>query len=400
MNLKHIRLVWLKEILDTIRDRRTLVTMIVVPLVLMPLLVLGPNLLRLSQEESRVLETQDIAIINAESAPQLVSEIEQNPGLAIVEVENPEQAIQDEEIAALLVIPEGFEIAIENETTPEAISIQFKVSNSKSEAALGKFSSILDAYEREVVSSRLVERGLSRDLVTPFDVRRVNVASASEASGFFLSFLLPLFLVLWAAVGGAQTAIDHSVGEKERGTLESLLVSPPKRSAFVVGKVLSVFGVTLVATTLSLTGFALSLTYGGNLFPGSLLFQALSFAISFETLLLLFLTAAITALMMSALTFALYLWTRNFKEAQTYTTYLSFGVMIPAFGVSFMDPPTAIQAFFIPIYNSAAILKSLLLGNINWTHILITYISCGIYAILGIFGAIRMYSNERVLFRQ
>jgi sodium transport system permease protein len=400
MNLRHIRLIWAKEILDTIRDRRAVITMVVVPLLLMPLLVLGPNVLRLSQEEGRLTQTQDIAVINAEAAPLLVTAIENDQGLAILQISNPVEAIQDEDISALVIIPDDFEEAITNETGIDDISIQYKISSSSSEAALEKLSDILDAYEHEIVAARLEQRGISEDLISPFRVQRVNVAPVSEVSGYFLSLLLPLFLILWAAVGGAQTAIDLSVGEKERGTLEFLLVSPPKRASFVLGKVLTVFSVTLVATTLSLSGFALSLTYGGVIFPGSQLFDTLSFALSIETLLLLFATVMVAAIMMSALTFALYLWTRSFKQAQTFTTYLSFAVMIPAFAVSFTDPPTNTQAFIIPVYNATAILKSVLLGNIDWTNILVTYGSCAFYAAIGLIAAIRMYNNERVLFRQ
>jgi len=117
-------------------------------------------------------------------------------------------------------------------------------------------------------------------------------------------------------------------------------------------------------------------------------------------LALLFATTAVLAAMMSALTFALFLWTRNFKEAQSYTTYLSFAVMIPAFAVSFGDVPTNLTAYFIPIYNVTAVIKEIFLGDFNLTHILITYITSGLIATIALAMSVRMFNNESVLFRQ
>ncbi|MBI1729521.1 ABC transporter permease [Candidatus Acetothermia bacterium] len=402
MHLKHVGLVWGKELLDTIRDRRTLIVMVVVPLLLMPLLVFGPNFLRISQEESKAKQAQSIAIINSQEAPKLVEMIRSDTEdpLRVVDAADPQAALLKGDIAAVLVVPQGFSQSVQSEDSSQKLVIQRDVSNSNSTAAVDKLEKILDSYRRDVVRDRLVQRGIPAEVLDPFSYQSVNVAPEQRVSGFFLSLLLPLFLVLYAAIGGAQTAIDITAGEKERGTLESLLVAPPSRTSFVLGKFLTIFTVSLAATTLSLAGFALSLTFGPQLFPNSQLFDIFKFAIGGSELALLFGMTAIVSAMMSALTFALYIWTRNFKEAQTYTTYMSFLVMIPAFAVSFMDPPTNFQAFLIPIYNATAVIKELLMGEINWTHIAITFASSAIYATIGLILANRMFNNEKVLFRQ
>ena len=400
MSLRHVGIVWRKELLDTVRERRTLVLMIVVPLVLMPIFVLGPQYLVSSMETGSQQATQDVVIRGSEAAPDLAAQIRQSDGLNVVEVNDPEQALQEGNIAAILEVPESFAEAVAEETSPPPVRIRFDATESSSRAAQEKLSALMGAYRDVVVGQRLQERGLSSDLLQPFNVQTQNVASQEEVGAFLLSFILPLFLVLYASIGGSQTAIDVSAGEKERGTLESLLVSPPSRTSFVVGKFLSIATVTLVATTLSLVGFVLAILVAKNLVASGGIFDQLELALSPTVIALLFGITALVAAMMSSLTFALFSWTRNFKEAQTYASYISFVVMIPAFLVAFTDSPSSLTSFLIPIYNATVSIKELILGDIRWDHLGVTLGSSAVYSVISLGLAVRIFQNERVLFRQ
>lgn len=400
MRWRHVALVWQKELLDTIRDRRTLTMMIVVPLVLTPVLVLGPSVLRQSQEEKQQQQLQSVAVVNGQEAPELLALLRNSGLLQVMNVPNPEEALKEGEVQAVLYLPEGFEERLAREGEPPEVTIEFDVSRSQSRTARDKLVGLLQAYRERVIAERLQKRGLSPQILQPFAMRSEAVEAEKRMSGFFLSLLLPLFLVLWAAVGGSQTAIDVTAGEKERGTLESLLVTPPRRSSFVVGKFLTITTVTLGATTLSLTGFALSLALGKRFLPESEFFGRLDFALQPGVLLLLFGVMTLISAMMSAVTFTLYLWTRNFKEAQTYASYLSFVVMFPAFFVSFTDPPTSLPTMLLPVYNVTVVIKELLLGDVRWDHIGAALLSSGVYLVLSLALAVRVFQNERVLFRQ
>ena len=400
MNLRHVGVVWRKELLDTVRERRTLVLMIVVPLVVMPIFALGPTLLVGSQESQSQQSTQEIAVIRGEAAPELFSRIRQSEGIAIVDADDPDAALQEGDIKAILEIPEGFADAIETETSPPPIRIRFDATESRSRAAQEKLSAFLGAYRDAVVQTRLESRGLSTELLEPFAVRSQNVASQQEVGAFLLSFMLPLFLVLYASIGGSQTAIDVSAGEKERGTLESLLVSPPSRTSLVVGKFLTIASVTLVATVLALVGFVVAILAAQQFMADNPIVTQLQLTLAPGIIALIFGVTALVAAMMSALTFALFTWTRNFKEAQTYASYLSFVVMIPAFVVAFTDPSTAWTSFLIPIYNATVSIKELILGDVNWNHLAVTLGSSAVYSVISIGLAVRMFKNESVLFRQ
>ncbi|MFB6285452.1 MAG: ABC transporter permease [Candidatus Bipolaricaulia bacterium] len=401
MSFRHVGVVWRKELLDTIRERRTLVLMIVVPLVVMPIFALGPSLLAGSQESQSEQTTQAIAVVRPEAAPGLVDRIRQSDALRIVDpADDPEQALQNGDVKAILKIPESFASAVEAETTPSPVRIRFDATESSSRAAQEKLSALLSAYREAVVRDRLQSRNLSPDLLEPFSVQSQNVASQQEFGAFLLSFILPLFLVLYASVGGSQTAIDVSAGEKERGTLESLLVAPPSRSSLVMGKFLTIASVTLVATVLALLGFVLAVVVARQTMGDNPVIAQLELALAPSIIALIFGVTALVAAMMSALTFALFTWTRNFKEAQTYSSYISFVVMIPAFIVAFTDTPSSLASFLIPIYNATASIKELVLGNVNWGQLGVTLASSAVYSVASLGLAVRMFRSESVLFRQ
>ncbi len=400
MSFRHVGVVWRKELLDTIRERRTLVLMIVVPLVVMPIFALGPSLLAGSQESQSQQSTQAIAVVGEAAAPDLLEQIRQSEILRVVDVSEPDAALSEGEVEAVLEIPDGFADAVAAETDPAPVRIRFDATESDSRTAQEKLSALLSTYSDAVVRQRLQERNLSTGILDPFAVQSQNVASQEQFGAFLLSFILPLFLVLYASIGGSQTAIDVSAGEKERGTLESLLVAPPSRSSLVVGKFLTIASVTLVATILALLGFVLAVVLAQQTMGDNPVIAQLELALAPSIIALIFGVTALVAAMMSALTFALFTWTRNFKEAQTYSSYISFVVMIPAFIVAFTDTPTSLASFLIPIYNATASIKALVLGNVNWGQLGVTLASSAVYSVASLGLAVRMFRNESVLFRQ
>ncbi len=403
MRLKHVGIVFRKELLSAVRDRRTLLVSIVLPLILMPLFVVGPTFLFSTQEAQKQEQVQRVALLNASDAPDLVDLIRQSGQLMIVDLpgsEGPREAVRDKKIAAALVLPKSFREMISQEAPPPAIAIQYDLSNSDSRTARDKLSELLGTYRQQLVGERLKQRNLSPQLLEPFAIQTENVAPPERLSGFLSGFFLIFYLVLAAAIGGLNIAIDVTAGEKERGTLEALLVTPPARTSLVVGKFLAVGTGTLLYTVLTLFALALSLELGQRLMPDNQLFGNPGFLVQPGALALLFGVMALLAAMMSALIFALSAWTRNFKEAQTYSTYISFVVMIPALLVAFMDVPTSLSAFLIPVYNSAATLKELIMGEANWNHLAATFLSSAVYAIISLMLAVRVFENERVLFRQ
>ena len=407
MNWQHIRIVWQKELLDTIRDRRTLIVMIIVPLLITPIFVLGPSYLIHSQEERKREEEQKIVIINESEASELGALLRQSKVLRIVERADPDAALREGEIAAILVISADFTKKL---TAEEQASLLIKYDPTRvdSRIARDKLNAILDVYRQQIISVRLQQRGVSPDVLEPFALMTENVASKERLGGFFLSFILPLFLVMWAAMGGSQTAIDTTAGEKERGTLEALLVTPPTRSSLVLGKFFAIWAVAIVATGISILGFVLSLQVGtkflavgeaGGRGPMPFL-QSLSVSFKPVVAISMLAVAALLAAMMSALSFALFSWTRSFKEAQSHMSWVIFIIMLPPIAVQFAELKPALPSLTIPIFNATVVFKELLLGELNTAHLLITLISSAFYALMALALAVRLFKSEKVLFRQ
>lgn len=403
MRFRHIWTVWQKELLDTIRDRRSLIMIIVVPLLIMPIFVLMPSYLMYQQETESERSVQEIVVQNGRDAPGLLALIEAFGGVKAVERTDAEAALQNGALALIVIVSQGFEERLSREESV-TLEIKFNPTKSKSRTAREKFEALLKAYREQIVTQRLKMRGVEPKLLDPFSANYHSVASKEQLGGFVLSFILPLFLVMWAAIGGSQTAIDVTVGEKERKTLEALLVAPIRRESLVMGKVLAIFTVTVAAAMVSVLGFVLSLKFGPAVLGGGELrqFPLAELSVSFSPVvaLLILAVAAGIAAMMSALIFALFAWTRSVREAQSHTTWITFAVMIPTFAVQFREITPDLRSLLIPIFNATLVFKELLLGQLHWFNIGVTLTSSLVYALVSVGIAVRVFQKESVLFRQ
>ncbi len=355
--------VWLKELLEHLRDVRTVLINVIAPLLILPLLFVGIAYLAASQAEREAERAQPIAVLGADDAPQLVALLEAQ-ALRLVpldpEADDPEAALREGRLEALVVVPEGFEAALQAGRPAGAVVVRHVPARTASQIAANKVQSVLRAYRDGWVRQRLQRAGLPPETLEPFAIRTERVeAGGGGGTGVFL---LVYLLVLYAAIGGAYLAIDATAGEKERGTLEMLLATPVPRGALVGGKILATFTVTC----LSLLLVALSL----------LLIPPLARALPFEgaeglieefrlapgperTAWLIGLSVALAALM-SAANVALYAWARNFREAQSYVGWLTIAVLLPVLAAQFGEPGALGR--LIPLYNVAWAMRELLIG--------------------------------------
>ncbi len=391
-----VRVIWFKELLDTLRDRRTLWAMILGPVLIMPIFVLLPQKLIRSQIESQGREAVRLAVEGAENAPGLISHLEASGEVEVIETDDPARAVRDEQAAVGLILPPGFEADLQEERTAE-VQVLADESELTGGVQSGRIYELLAEYGQSVVEERLASRGLDPELVVPFSTESVNVATPREMGGAFLGMMLPMFIVLWALVGGMYTAIDVTAGEKERLTLEPLLTAPVGRAQLVLGKLLAIVTTSLVALALSITSMlvAFALVPLGN-GEG----EVLAMQVDFQTVVLLILAALPVVLMFSALEMAVCILARSFKEAQNYIVPLQFVVLIPAIGVMVLPdlaPPLA--GYAIPIFSTLVVLRDLFLGRFDGAAFAVMTGSALVYAALAVLLALRQFGRERVLFR-
>lgn len=398
MRFKQVFVVWQKEMMDSLRDRRSLIIGVFVPLLIMPLFVLGPIYLRLQEEKQNQTTLQEVVVRNAAAAPEFMAMLTEQSGLKPIELANPEKALEEGKIALILEIADGFTKEIAQEKSSK-LTVKHNPTKSSSNTARAKLRELLTAYEKEIIVKRLETRQLPAELTEPVSVEYQSIASQEQLGGLALSFILPMFLIMWAAIGGAQAAIDVTVGEKERKTLEMLLVTPAGRSSLVLGKVLAIFTSATIATMMIMMGLLVSFKVGPQIL-GAQSDRLPGLAIRAEVLACLIAVSMSIAAMVSAWVFALFSWTRSLREAQGYTTWVSFGSIIPPMAVQFRDVPISLGILMVPFLNATLVYKELLLGKADLMHVGVTITSSLLYGVIGLIVATRVFNNERVLFRQ
>ena len=398
MNLRKVKTIYFKEMLDTFRDRRTLISMILIPIILFPVLMFGMTGIMVMMIKKTAAEVTKIVIIGKEFAPTLVSLIDDGKAFEIVEEEDFRSALKEKRISAVLEFPVEFEKKIREEDSTEVI-IYYDAAELKSEITSDKLKDILKDYQDSVVTGRLRKRQIERSLLYPIKISEKNLAPKEKMGGFMLAMFLPYVIVILAMTGAMYPAIDLTAGEKERGTLETILVTPVSRLDIAAGKFLTVLTASVITILLATTSMSLSASFGfvkmGQFASG----QQIQFSIRpLSILLLLALMFPIACLFSSAL-LSVALFAKSYKEAQSYVTPLMFVVILPAM-VSFL-PGFELdwRLALIPVVNISMATKEVLLGTYKWSLILLIFISTFIYAGFSIFVTKRLFEKEEVLFR-
>jgi sodium transport system permease protein len=230
--------------------------------------------------------------------------------------------------------------------------------------------------------------------MTPFDIQRTNVASPQQVSGLIIGMVLPYMMIVMCLAGAIYPAVDLTAGEKERGTLETLLCSPVPRTHLVLGKVLVVLTVSLATAVLSVAsnGAAVMLLKSG---------AAARLPLSLDPLALAGVCAMMIplAVFLSALAVAVGLFARSSKEANTYLQPMLLFAIIPAIIAALPGVEFNYGLAFVPVLNLSLLCKELLTGTCHWIHVLVVFGSMTIYAALAVAAAVALFKRESVLFR-
>lgn len=344
-------------------------------------------------------EKTPICIIGKENSKTITSIIEKSE-FKIVSSSNPKKDLQDGKIKAILIIPKDFEIMISQEKQTN-LQILTNETDLKSSNVGNILSNLINEFSKQVVKQRLVQKKLDPSIIEPIVVKKENVAPPKKQSATILAFLIPMFLALWAALGGLNIAIDITAGEKERGTLEPLLTTAATRSSIVTGKYLAVSIMSLLAGLSSLTGIILSFVLLPNALGATYKNSPFSdYSVSPATVLIMLLVVFLTAIIFAAIEVAIASYARSFKEGQSYLSPISLIVVIPPYLTMYKMPNELTDIYFVlPLVNAISILKELIYDIVNLQHLGLFIISSLVYIIISIKFAASMFENEKVLFR-
>lgn len=396
MNWNNIRLVYCKEIIGAIRDRRTLISMIIIPLIFYPLLFLGIGYFTVTGQQKTDSLPSIVTVIGEERAPGLFQILEQDENIQIVDLtENTGKALESGEIYLLIEIPENFNIT-HNQGSHNLVMMHYDSTAQYSQTARRRVSGLIEEYEHQIVQQRLIEIGLKIDFVHPISTQWTDISSPEKKAGSLLGMLLPYIIVILIFVGAMHSAIDITAGEKERGTLATLLVSQLSRLDIVIGKYLTVMTISVTSMLLGLIGLSIAF-----LTPAYVLgeLSVIRIHFTFFSFFLFFLVLAPLVGLASSLLLLIGIFARNNKEASTYITPIYMGAIFLGMVSLSQGTELAESMFLIPILNNSVTFKELLIGINDWGHIFSTFVSNSIIAFICLLTAAHLFTREKVLFR-
>jgi sodium transport system permease protein len=403
-------LIWrvtVKELLSTVRDVRSFRSAIIIPFIMTPVfLLLFPTLIA-QTSGGETVRRQTVGVVGLERLPAgLRTRLEGQNGVDLKPVPDALQAVQDGTVDAALRVPDaGLPSVAGGSSVPLEVFVKF--SNQRAGVVREKLEGIIAGYSRALVVQKLASVGLPESTLEPITARAVNAETATETAGGFFAFLIP-FLLLNAIIGSAATvAIDATAGEKERGSLETLLVAPVSRLEVLLGKLGAVtlyalFGVLVQIAafvfTTAISPFVLAQFGGDAAQIASRLGGNLSLGVDgFVTLLLI---GVSVALMLSGLLIAVSLYARSFKEAQTYLLPITLISAFSSIGLQFGDFITRSAGLYaVPVVGSVIGILDLVKGKLGTDMAIVIVVSNIVYALITAFFALRNFRSEQVLFR-
>jgi len=388
-SLRQIGIVLRKELKDSLRDRRALWS-ILFSMTIGPVLI-GFMMNRVASREHEA-ENVRVPVVGREHAPALVEWLGQQPGVQVVEGPiDAEKAVRDRTEDVVVVVPKEFAGDF-RQSRPARVTLVVDNSRTDSRPTVERVRRLFQQYGAEISSLRLITRGISPIGIRPLDLKEIEVSTAQQRAAQILSFI-PMFIIMAGFIGGMQIATDSTAGERERGSLEPLLVNPAPRFVFVSGKwlaaALAAFVSVLVTTMLC-----------ANL-PRFLPLEDMDirFRIGPEHLGGIIGAIAPMCLFTAALQASVATLARSFKEAQTYMGVLILLPMIPGIMGALYPIGAAAWMYLVPMLGPYVLLTNVLGGRDPG---MAAYINSGLVSLIAAMLLVRvtafLFSSERIIF--
>ncbi|WP_312258439.1 ABC transporter permease subunit/CPBP intramembrane protease [Romboutsia ilealis] len=397
MRTKIVKQIFKKEMIDILRDKKTIFMMIILPLLLYPILMVGASSIMSMSINKMEQTTVNIAFNN-------------NPSDNLINILN--KTNEDDEVKFNIIKVDDYKEALDNETLDAYVEINenndiqsYKIytnsSKNNSYTAEKRIKEALDEYKEEIVEMNLAQEGLdAQKTLEPITYETLDIAKNEEIAGNILGQILPFILIIGVLLGAIYPAIDVMAGEKERGTLETLFTLPISNLELVMGKYMAVSFCAVVTAFLNIISILISigfmtLTAG---IANEMGMPKFDFTQMIFPGIITMICIGLFAMVVSAISMCVCSLAKSFKDAQNYITPVMLIIMIPSY-VS-MIPNIELDGFTstIPVVNISLLIKSVLSFKFDLNLIAIVFVSNFAFMILSVLLLSKMFNSEEILF--
>ncbi len=360
---------------EILRDRRTLIAIGLAALA-------TPTVLIVISQVSTKTATQTYTVGYTGEIPVGLDTLLSATGLKLESVVDPAEAAKHQVDVGVVF-------------QPTQIDEYYDPTRQGAQVADTRLQTVLGQYNAAKAAAALQQKGIDPGLLNPVPVKVHPLSSPTQAAGnAFLSFFLPYILITMVLTGGLSAALDSSAGERERKTLESLLLTPTPRSRILLGKILSVTLISLIAAIAAIGSMLLALTQV-SLVGGTHIYLSPLAAVVMVWL------AVLLAGSFSSLTLTLGTLAKNFRQGQAYSTPLYFITIFPASIILFIpDFNPSLAYYLIPILNAVLVLRDAIVHNsVAWPALAVTSVSLVATGLFCWFAALRLFTREALLVR-
>jgi sodium transport system permease protein len=382
-----------KEFLDTFRDKRTLIRMILIPLIAFPVIIQLITKLQSSQAEKEAGMVLKVAYYENTQGLDIIDRLKLNERYEYIAYQDTNKIKEDvisKEVNLGLYFGEDFQANFQNGKQANYWVVMKGAEREEYE----RFEEELDHQDSILLSNRMVSVGKEYSFTEPTNKHIVNLSTLKETIAKYAGGMLPYIFIAFLFMGCMLPAIDMFAGEKERGTIETLLTSPVNRLQILLGKMTVITAMGLISATFALIGLFVSL----NMVDSEII-DDINKMVTFQLMATLYFLLIPLAVFFAGVMIPISVYSRSFKEAQSILTPLNIVMVLPAMvgfvpGVE-LDYTTA----FIPIVNVVLATKAIIAGNFDIVLLSITFISLILLAAISVFVSMKQFDKETNILR-
>ena len=414
---KTIRLIARKELLDLLRDRRTIITALVVPLISFPILFSVVGFFA-----SPVSNPSQVAVVNLDDggigslSSNLTASILGTQGLqakvsfsatggttpsqssAASLAQNLTTAVQKGKYDIGILIPINFSTSI-SRGGQSNVTLYYVPTNGRAQEGISIVTGIIAGASQQIASQRLQVKNITSADLVPIGIAQSPVGASANESQLLSASLFPSFLLYFTFLGGFYFMVDDIAGEKERRSLEPLLALPVSRTVIFAGKYLVAFLLSIVTASLGLIGSLFALTELGSVVNGSGGPSSAGISIPYGDFPSIFGVVALAALSLAALGFCISTFSKNIREAQQYLTPVFFIFFVPIYFTSYLPQNEIAQYAAIPLLGYVVLLRDIIIGQATTFEVLSSVAVNIVVLLFFIWLGLRLLNSEKVILR-